>query len=252
MTVITASGTTPGPYTVTVTGTGASATHSTTFALTVTASTGATPQLVQSASGTETSAATSLSGTFQSATTGGHLLVLSAGIYSGATNRISSVTDSAGNTWSRVGSYYVSGHFSDGELWYTANAKPATTVTVHTASAASVALEVQEFSGVATTSPLDTSAGGSNAGTSAGSGSATPAVANELAVGLIAGHGNSQAITPTASGFTTQPQQTTTGTVVTVIAGHKVLSTTAGQIFTGTFGTAMYWASGIALFKPGN
>ncbi len=154
MTITTASGTQPGPYTVTVTGTGVSAVHSTTFTLTVTASSGTTPKLVQTASGTETSSATSLSGSFPTATTNGHLLVLSASVYTGATNRITSVTDSAGNAWTRIGSYSVSGHYSDGELWYSANAKPVTTVTVHNASAASVAFEVQEFSGVATTSPL--------------------------------------------------------------------------------------------------
>ncbi len=253
MTITTASGSTPGPYTVTVTGTGTSAVHTTSFTLTVTAPSGTTPKLVQTASGTETSSSTTLSGSFPAATTSGRLLVLSASVYTGATNPITSVTDSAGNTWTRIGAaHFVAGHFSDGELWYSANAKPVTTVTVHNASAAFVAFEVQEFSGVATSSPLATSAGTSNTGTSASSGSATSAIANELAVGFVAGHGNAQAIRVTAPGYTAQPQQTTTGTIATVVTGYKVLPTTGAQGFTGTFGTAMYWASGIAIFKPGS
>ena len=211
-----------------------------------------TPALVQSIGATESSSATSLTGTFLSPTTSGHLLVLSASVYTGATNQITSVTDSGGNTWTRVGSYSVSGHNSDGELWYSANAKSVTTVTVNNASATFVAFEVQEFSGVATTSPLDTLAGTSNTSSSASSGSATSSVANELAVGFVAGHGNSQPITVTASGYTAQPQQTTTGTIATVVTGYKVLPTTGTQGFSSTFGTAMYWASGIAIFKPGS
>ena len=211
-----------------------------------------TPALVQSIGATESGSATSLTGTFLSPTTSGHLLVLSASVYTGATNQINSVTDSGGNTWTRVGSYSVSGHNSDGELWYSANAKPVTTVTVNNASAAFESFEVQEFSGVATTSPLDTFAGASNTSTSATSGSATSNVANELAVGFVAGHGNSQPITVTASGYTAQPQQTTTGTIATVVTGYKVLPATGAQSFTGTFGSTMYWASGIAIFKPGS
>jgi len=44
-------------------------------------------------------------------------------------------------------------------MWYASNAPSTTRVTVHTASAAVVALSVQEFSGVAAKSPLDVAAG---------------------------------------------------------------------------------------------
>jgi hypothetical protein len=237
---------------VTITGTGSSATHTTTFALTVNAPTGTTPQLVQSASGTETTSSTTLSGSFPAATTAGDLLVLSASVYTGATNPITSVTDSAGNTWTRIGTaHFVSGHYSDGEMWYSANAKPVTTVTVHNGSAASVAFVAQEFSGVATTGPLDVSAGTSNTGTAASSGSVTTTAANELVVGFVAGHNNAQAITVTSPGYTDQSQQTTTGTnIASVVTGYQVLASPGAQSFAGSFGSAMYWASGIAMFKP--
>jgi hypothetical protein len=171
-------------------------------------------------------------------------------VYTGATNNLTSITDSAGNTWIRVGAYDVSGHNSDGELWYAANANPTTTVTAHVAAAASIAFEVQEFSGMAKTSTLDVSAGTSNTGTSAASGTATASAANELVVGFIAGHNNAEAITVTAPGYTNQAQQTTTGTIATIVTGFRVLGAPGAQSFAGTFGTAMYWAAGVAAFKP--
>ena len=251
MTITTGPAVTPGPYTVTVTGTGSggSPVHTVTFDLTVDAPSPG-PRLVQTASGSETASSTALSGSFSTATTAGDLLVLSASEYNGATNHITSVTDNAGNKWTSIGSYNVSGHNSNGEMWYSANAAPATTVTVHNGSAAFVSFEVQEFAGVATSVPLDVATGASNTGTTAGSGTATSTVADELAVGFVAGHNNAQAITVTAPGYTHQTQQTTTGSIATVVTGYQVLGSPGAQSFGGTFGTTMYWAAGIAIFKP--
>ena len=249
MTVTTSTTTPAGTYPITVTGTGASATHTTSFSLTVTPASGTTPAFVQYAGGTETAAATSLSGTFPIPTTGGDLLVASISEYTGATNPITSVTDTAGNTWTRVAGYNSSGHNSNGELWYAAGAKATTTVTAHTASAASMSFVVQEFSGVATTSPVDTATGTSATGTVASSGSTASSAANDLAVGFVAGHGNAESITVTAPGYVAQPQQTTTGSIASVVAGYQVLSSPTSTAFAGSFPTAMYWASGVTLFR---
>ncbi|TMF81437.1 MAG: metallophosphoesterase family protein [Chloroflexi bacterium] len=253
LSISTASSTPGGSYTLTVTGTGTTATHTTTVGLTVTGLS-ATPQLVQAAGATETSTSTTLTATFPTTTSAGHLLVLSASVYTGGTNQITQVTDSANNTWTRIGAFYSASHYSDGEIWYAANANPVTTVTVKLASATVVAMEVEEFSGVATSNPLDVSAGASNTGTSASSGPATPTASTDLAVGFIAGHGSTQGITVTAAGYTAQAQQTSTNggsTPVSVVTGYQVLSSTATQNFTGSFTAAMYWASGIVLFRAG-
>jgi hypothetical protein len=249
MTVTTSASTPVGSSTITVTGTGGSATHTVPVGLTVTAA-GGSPALVQSTGATESSSSVALTGTFPIATGAGHLLVLSASVYTGATNRITSVTDSAGNTWTRIGTYYVSGHYSDGEMWYAANAQPVTSVTVHTASAATVSFAVQEYSGISTTSPLSTSAGASNTSTTASSGSSASTVPNSLVVGFVAGHGSTQAITVTSPGFTALPQRTSTGTATSVVAGYAVAATPGTQGFTTSFGTAMYWAAGVAVFSP--
>jgi hypothetical protein len=209
------------------------------------------PQLVQATGATETAAASSLTAGFSTKTTAGDLLVLSAGLYTGATNQITSVTDSAGRSWTRIGRYAASGHNSDGELWYSANAASVTAVTVHTKSAVVTAISVQEFSGVMTTSPLDTASGASASSTTPSSGATTPTVPGDLAVGFIAGHGSKQIITGTATGYTALPQQTSSAAhAVTVVAGYRTVSTIAAQAFTGRTGTAMYWAAGVALFRP--
>ncbi|HET6209057.1 MAG TPA: hypothetical protein VFD94_01665, partial [Jatrophihabitans sp.] len=209
--------------------------------VTTPAATGA-PTLVQSA-GSSTSTVT-LPGT----SAAGDLLVLTAGVYTGASKQITAVSDGK-NTWTKVGAYAVSGQNSDGELWYAANALPVQSVTVTTT--APVALRVQEYAGVAATNPLDTSVGTAASSKSASSGAVTPAAAGELAVGLVAGHANAQAISVTSPGYAVAPQQTTTGTsTVTVVSGSQVLPGTGAQSFAATFPNTMYWAAGIALFKP--
>lgn len=249
MTVTTSTTTPLGSSTLMVTGTGTSVTHTVPLGLTVTA-VGGGPALVQSTGAAESSPSTALTGTFPTATVSGHLLVLSASVYTGATNRISSVSDSAGNAWTRIGSYYVSGHYSDGEMWFAANAKPVTSVTVHMPSAATVSFAVQEYSGIRTTSPLGTSAGASNTSITANSGSAASTVTDSLVVGFVAGHGNAQVISVTSPGFTVLPQRTSSGTAASVVAGYAVAGTPGPQSFTASFGTAMYWAAGVAVFSP--
>jgi hypothetical protein len=251
MTIKTSASTPQGTSTVTVTGTGASATRTTTITLTVGTSGGSQVRLVQAAGAAESSAATSLTGTFPAQTAGGHLLVLSASVYTGATNPISSVTDSAGNTWTRIGRFAVSGHFSDGEMWYAANAAPVTSVTVHTASAVVVSLGVQEFSGVAATNALDVSTGTANTSTSPASGSATPTGSTDLVVGFVAGHGTSQPITVSSPGYAVQTQQTSGSgsTIASLVTGDKVLTSGGAQGFTATVSSAMYWAAGVACFR---
>lgn len=209
------------------------------------------PSLVQSAGASENSASTSITAFFRATTSAGDLLVLSASVSTGTSNRITSVTDSAGGSWKRVGAYAVAGHNSDGEMWYSADALPTRQITVHTSSRTIASLSIQEFSGVAGTNPLDVAAGTSKLSTSPASGPLTPAGAG-LVVGFAAGHGSSQPITVTAPGYTLLGQQTSLASQITsVVAGYRVLSAASGQNFTGRLGTSMYWAAGIAAFRPG-
>ncbi|MDQ1509004.1 MAG: acid phosphatase type 7 [Actinomycetota bacterium] len=201
------------------------------------------PVLVQAAGSTTNTV------TLATPSAAGDLLVLSAGVYSGATNQITAVTDSAGNAWTRIGAFVVAGHYSDGEMWYSANAGTTSSVTVRTSTATNMAVEVLEFSGVATTAPLEVAMGASHTGNAPGSGSVAPAATNDLVVGFVAGHGNGEAIAVTAPGYTTQQQQTTGASVASVVTGYRVLASASAQSFTGSFPTSMYWAAGIATFR---
>ena len=93
--------------------------------VTTPASTGL-PTLVQSASSSTTTV------TLPGTSAPGDLLVLTAGVYTGATKPITAVSDGR-NTWTKAGGYFVAGQNSDGELWYTANAAGVRTITVTTA-----------------------------------------------------------------------------------------------------------------------
>ena len=251
LTIATSTSTPAGSYSVSVTGTGTSATHSASLTLVVTGSTSG-PRFVQASGATLSTLSTSLSATFAVPTQPGDLLVLSASVYTGLTNQISRVTDSAGNTWTRIGAFSTSGHFSDGELWYAPNAAAVTSVTVTVGTATVLAIQVAEFSGIAAVNPLDGFAGTSNTGTAAASGSANPTRSSDLAVAFIAGHGSSQSIVVTSTAFSTLPQTTSSNagsTPASVITGYEVLSSTTAQSFAGSFSSTMYWAAGIALFK---
>jgi fibronectin type 3 domain-containing protein len=260
----TLSGLTPGSHNLTASAPGYSTSQPQTASVTtgqttpgvnfsLTPAVSSTPQLVQATGAIETTASTSLTANFSNPTSAGHLLVLSAGIYTGATSPITSVTDSGGNTWTKIGAFSVPGHYSDGEMWYVANAKAATSVVIRTTGSVVAAMALQEFSGVATTSPLDVSTGTSNTSTAASSGSMMPTASTDLVVGFVAGHNNAQAIS-VGAGYSAQAQQTSSAagaSTASVVTGYKVLTSASAQTFTGSFTTAMYWAAGIATFKAG-
>ena len=260
----TLSGLIPGRHTLTASAAGfASATQTTSVGagttnlninFSLTPNTRGGPQFVQASGVSESIASSSLIATFSFPTSAGHLLVLSASVYTGTTNPITSVTDSGGNVWTKIGAFVVAGHNSDGEMWYSANARAATSVAVHTANPAMVSMEVQEFSGVATSSPLDVSTGISNTGTSASSGTMPPMAGTDLVVGFVAGHANGQAINVTAAGFISQGQQTSNGggsSIASLVTGYRVPTSPGDQMFTATFSSAMYWAAAIVSFKAG-
>jgi len=209
------------------------------------------PSLVQATGATESVGSTALSASLASPSGSGDLLVLSLSEYAGATNHVTSVTDSAGNTWKLALDENTSGHNSDGEIWYSTNALPVSAVTAHFKTAATAALEVQDFSGVGATTSLDVGTGASNTGVTATAGPVTPSQSNEVAVGFVAGHGTAGAITVTSGGFAPQPQQTSivASSDASVVAGYQVLSGTGAQVFGASLSPAMYWASGIVTFK---
>lgn len=205
--------------------------------------------MVQATGATESTTATSLTATFKAPTHGGNLLVVSASVFAGPANQITSVTDSAGNTWRKVGAYAVSGQFSDGEMWYASNAASVTSVTANVTYATAIAMAVQEFSGLAA-NPLEASAGFSNMGTLPDSGVGFPKTPGDLAVGFLAIHAPTRGIGGPAAAYINQaPQVSVVGKgMVGVLSGYAYLPTTGGTNYSAALSTPVYWAAGVALF----
>lgn len=109
---------------------------------------------VGSAANSASSSATSVTVTYSSTT--GNLLVATIHVNTETAISVSSVTDTAGNTWTKaVNTTSSTGSGNRAEVWYAANATAVTSVTV-TISAAQVHIaNISEYSNVATVSPLD-------------------------------------------------------------------------------------------------
>ena len=181
-----------------------------------------------------------------SPTTAGDTLVLGASLYTGTTNNITSVTDSAGDAWHKIGAASVSGHNSDGELWYASGVPAGVTSITATTAATSLALQAQEISGV---SSVEGSSLASDTSAAAASGPITPSSSGRLGVCLVAGHASAQSIT-LGSGWTAPiSQQESAGTgIATVLLGDQVTGT-ATLTCSGSFSATMYWAAGLAVLK---
>ncbi len=117
----------------------------------------------------------------------GDLSVIVVG-WNDSTATVKSVSDSSGNTYAlAVGPTVLSGVASQ-SIYYAANipaaAANANTVTVTFSTAAVYAdVRIAEYSGIATSAPVDVVAAGSGSGTSASSGAATTSFAGDLLLG---------------------------------------------------------------------
>ncbi len=162
------------------------------------AASGGTIAYVQGKSATQTSSA-SVAVTYAAAQTAGNLNVVAV-MWGETTSAVSSVTDSKGNTYAlAVGPTKGTGLSS--AIYYAKNiAGGSNTVTVSfNRTAGYPNVNVLEYSGLDTASPLDVSAAAVGSGTSGNSGSNTTTSANELIIGL----GNpSTVFTGPGTGFT--------------------------------------------------
>jgi hypothetical protein len=199
----------------------------------------AAPTFVQGAS--NSTSGTTMNVTYGSGVGTGHLLV---GMF--RTAGTTSVSDSLNGAWTKaVGT-------SDGlnSIWYRPNASAGTTtVTVSGTASASIRAVIAEYSGVATTTPLDGTACNTGTGTSATTGSTASVPAGELAFAGV-GMFDSPITVSAGTGATLRNQLTgANGTS----ADEDVASTTAGtqnKSFTLSTAPPGGWAACIATFKP--
>lgn len=206
--------------------------------LAFTGSAQAAPAFVQGASNSTTG--TSMTVSYGSSVTAGHLLV---GMFRAAGT--TSVSDSRNGAWTKaVGA-------SDGvnSLWYKANATAGTTtVTVSGSASGPIRAVVADYSGIATSSPVDGFACNTGTGTTATTGTTASVPAGELAFAGVGMFENPITVTA-GSGMTLRTQFTgANGTS----ADEDQLSTVAGtqnKSFTLSTAPTNGWAACVATFK---
>jgi hypothetical protein len=182
----------------------------------------------------------SVAATFTAAQTAGNLNVVTV-MWGDTVRTVSSVTDSKGNAYTlAVGPTKTTGLTST--IYYAKNiASGSNTVTVaFNGTAAYPNVNVMEYGGLDTASPLDISTAATGTGTTANSGSAQTISANELIVGA----GNpSSVFTSAGSGFSSRTINTFGG-----IAEDKIVSSAGNYNATATL-TSGTWVMQMAAFR---
>ena len=142
-----------------------------------------TPLMVQSLCAAPGGTPTSVAAVY-AAQTAGDTNVIAVG-WSNNTTTISSVTDTAGNTYQVAAALTRGGTTTSQVMYYAKNivASATNTVTVTFSAASSTPdLRIMEYSGLDTTSPLDSAGSGSGSSTAAATASFTTTTANDLIV----------------------------------------------------------------------
>lgn len=201
---------------------------------------------VQQVTGNTTTGTTA--GTFGSATATGNLIVVTTSDDSGTTSNGVSVTDNAGNTYTKV---IHQGSASTLSMWYCPNITGKSghqiTVTWSTAATGRLTFCAQEFSGAATTSPLDVSAFAGGTSTAPSVNSPATAVANEL---VVAGLTVAGTVTTTSAG-SGYSNLSAVSVANCGSAQESAIAASAG-VQTATFSLAAShaWIAGVLTFKP--
>ena len=175
---------------------------------------------------------------YGSAQVAGHLNIVVVG-WNNTTGTVSSVTDSAGNTYTRA-----IGPTADSDaqqsIYYASNIRAGSnTVTVTMSTTVNYPdVRVLEYSGVTT---LDKTAGASGNSTAASSGSATTTTARELIFTANTCDWNTTAV---GAGFTTRVT-----TIDGNIAADRTVSATGSYNGTATLSNTSPWVMQMATFK---
>jgi hypothetical protein len=171
----------------------------------------ATPAFVQVKSATPQSSPTSVAATFNSAQTAGNLNVVIIG-WDSATGTISSVVDTAGNTY-QVAAPLTRGTNLSQAIYYAKNISGGTpTVTVTFSGATSFPdLRIMEYSGLDPVSPYDSSAFGIGLNNPSSTANLTTSYATSL---LVSGGTTANAYTVAGSGYTLRTITSPNGALV--------------------------------------
>jgi Big-like domain-containing protein/calcineurin-like phosphoesterase family protein len=232
-----------GPHTLTAVATDRAGNTTTSAQVNVTVNNVATgPAFVRQATGS-ISTGTALSANINA--TAGDALVASIAIAAGSSKSVASVTDSAGGTWTKGPVGFLSGSNSRVEIWFRTNVGSGISNVTATISASGAAsMNVSEWSGVASASPVDQQASRGNASsTTAATPSITTTNASDVVIGAI-NYPAAATSTLTTSGFTSL-NDFNSGSGVHGRAAHRVVSSTGAYSVSWTLSAAS--ASGAAI-----
>jgi hypothetical protein len=213
------------------------------FVQVTTASSSTGINFVQANSGPSTikTGETSVSAAYSNGQTAGNLNIVAVG-WGDSVSAISSVTDTKGNTYTRAAGP-TSNTGLQQSIYYAKNiAGGSNTVTVKFNQAAAYPdVRILEYSGLDTGSPLDVTAAAVGNGTSASSGSATTASANELIFG--AGSTTGTAFTAPGAGFNTR--------IINIYGNlaEDEMGSGAGSYAATATNSGGYWVMQMATFK---
>jgi hypothetical protein len=216
------------------------------------------PAFVQQVSGRASAASVKL--TPPQAVAAGDRLIAQVAIWSSGNATAKSVTDSAGNTWTRLTSTVASDH-TELSTWtapVTAGAGTRPTITVTATGTADIGAGLLDYTGVSTatgTAVVDTSktatgtTGSSTATVATGSTAATTA-APEIALGFYADSGFGDTLTP-GTGWTSRLNVSPTADME--FLAEDQLLTTAGATPSATFGTGPRtpWLAALIVLRHG-
>ncbi len=227
--------------------------------LATSASAAGSPHVVRVAKATTTSASTSLTAIFSAPTRAHRVLVLFASVTTDACCAISSVTDSAGNAWTKyVDTTNAGVPGADAEAWLALDPQSVTSVTVNVPFPRTMAMRVFEVAGIDPNNAIeqtnfDAASEGSQV-TSVDTGSVFPLQTNDLLLAMLSGHSSAETITPTNSAFRNIRQISATdgaGTFATMVCGTTLTTQAFVSIeYTGTIVDPEDWAGIIVVLRP--
>lgn len=206
---------------------------------------------VQQASNSDVSGTTytSFTASFTYPTTAGNAVIL--GVTFGNTNPTITATDNEGNSYAVAQQTYDSAHNQGSAILYALNIHGGSshTVTVNFSNnVAYLALGINEYTGLASSSALDTAAGRGGSGTSPSSGTATTTANGDLifGVGVVDSSGSLESILA-GTGFT---KRVDLGSLA-AYSDEDQVQTSAGSIAaTWTLPVSQNWIASVAAFKP--
>ncbi len=166
-----------------------------------------------------------------------------------ALTKVGSVSDSAGDTFSRVTSV-TRGSQTDEEVWDAPNSRGgATSVAVTLPTASSVSMSVLDITG-ANATPIDATATNSATGTAASTGTANNTQSPEIAVACLGWNSNPK-LTAATAGYTSLPleQSSVSGSLSGEQTAYLLLSGSGAQSYAGTLSASVVWTGAIATFS---